>query len=87
VAVFIPRNRHDTSSAAGFIAAHREQIDADLLLGDVGQHPGVDWPRFNLQEPEGDNICHPSIYGYQMIAEYIAGFMQANKVWPRPEGP
>jgi len=82
VAVFIPRNRLDYSSASAFIEKHHNEFDDDLLLGDVGRHPGVDWVQFNLQEPEGDNICHPSIYGYQVIADYIAELLRANKVWP-----
>jgi hypothetical protein len=76
VVVFIPRNRHDTISAGAFIERHREELDGDLVLGDVGQHPGVEWSEFNLQEPEGDNICHPSLYGYQVIADYIAGLLR-----------
>ena len=79
VAVFIPRNRHDISSAAKFIEKHREQFNADLVLGDVGQHPGVDWVEFNQREPEGDNICHPSPYGYQVIADYIYGLLLENR--------
>ena len=51
-------------------------------MGDVGQHSGVDWVNFNLQEENSDNICHPSVYGYQTIAEYIAGFLQRNNAWP-----
>jgi hypothetical protein len=85
VAVFIPRNRLDTTSAGKFIEQHRQQIDEELLLGDVGQQQGVDWMKFNLQELEGDNICHPSAYGYQTIAEYIADFMRINHVWPAVE--
>ncbi|MDH3886667.1 MAG: hypothetical protein OET63_20785, partial [Desulfobacterales bacterium] len=78
VAVFIPRSRHDTNSAAKFIEKHRAEFDPGLLLGDVGQHPNVDWLAFNLEQPEGDNICHPSAYGYQIIADYIGAMLPKN---------
>jgi hypothetical protein len=79
--IFIPRNRYDASSAAIFIEQYRTEIDANVLMGDVGQHPEVDRMRFNLQEQDSDDICHPSPYRYQTIAEYIAGLMRANNVW------
>ena len=85
VVIFVPRNRLDTSSASEFIAQYRTAIDARLLLGDVAEFPGVDWMKFNLlEEGGGGNICHPSPYGYQTIAEYIAGFMRKKNVWPSP---
>lgn len=84
VAVFIPRNQLDTSSAARFIAQHRSEIDPLLVLGDVGEFVGVDWTEFNLREPEGDNICHPSPYGYRVIASYLTEIMRKNNVWPPP---
>jgi hypothetical protein len=84
VAIFVPRNRLDTSSASAFIAQNRAAIDARLLLGDVAKFPGVDWVKFNTQEKNSDNICHPSVYGYQTIADYIAGFMRDNRIWPAP---
>jgi len=82
VVIFGPRNRLDTSSASGFIAQHRADIDSSLLLGDVGEFPGVDWVKFNTQEEGGNNICHPSVYGYQTIADYIAEFLRKNQAWP-----
>jgi hypothetical protein len=82
VAIFIPRNRYDTVSATRFIEDNRAEIDAGLLLADVGQSAGVDWVKFNLQEPDGDDICHPSPYGYQAIADYIATLMRSGSVWP-----
>lgn len=82
VVVFVPRNRLDTSSASRFIAQHRADIDSRLLVGDVAELPGVDWIKFNTQEAGGDNICHPSVYGYQTIAEYIAQFLRNNQAWP-----
>lgn len=82
VTIFVPRNRLDTSSASTFIAQNRPAIDARLLLGDVAEFPGVDWIKFNTQEAGGDNICHPSPYGYQTIAEYVAAFLRKNQAWP-----
>ncbi len=85
VVIFVPRNRLDTSSASEFIEQNRAAIDPRLLLGDVAEFPGVDWIKFNTREKEdSDNICHPSVYGYQTIAEYIAQFLRNNQAWPAP---
>lgn len=84
VAVFIPRNRRDTTSAGEFIAQNRASIDPQLLLGDVAAAADIDWSVFNLEEPDSDNICHPSPYGYQAIADYIARFIREHKAWPPP---
>jgi len=81
VVIFIPRNRYDTQSAGRFIEANSRSLDDRLLVGDVAGFAGIDWNRFNLRETEGDNICHPSPYGYRMIAEYIAGFLKDNGAW------
>jgi hypothetical protein len=45
------------------------------VLTDVGTAP-IDWSRFNLKEPEGDNICHPSPYGQREIADYLLKVLQ-----------
>jgi len=82
VVIFIPRNRLDTRSASRYIDQSRNELHPDLLIGDLGAMPGVDWTEFNSQEPDSDNICHPSAYGYQTIAEYIAEFIHAKKMWP-----
>ncbi len=82
--VFIPRNRFDTASAAKFIAERRADIDSHLLMADVARFPGIDWGKFNLEEADGDNICHPSPYGYQAIAQYIAEFMANSRVLATP---
>ena len=84
VVILVPRNRFDTSSASKFIAQYRSEIDSSLLMGDLAEFEGVDWMKFNYQEKVGNKICHPSPYGYQIIAEYIAGFMQENAAWPPP---
>jgi len=80
--IFIPRNRHDTQSASHYLEQSRSELHPDLLIGDVGAKKRVDWIKFNQQEEDGDRICHPSTYGYKTIAEYIAEFMRAEKVWP-----
>ena len=82
VALFIPRNRLDTSSAVTFIERHRASIDPGLIVGDVAEFAGVDWDRFNLREQNSDNICHPSPYGAATIAAYLAQLLDENHVWP-----
>lgn len=84
VAVFIPRNHLDLSSAATFIEQQRARLDADLIVGDVATVADVDWEKFNLQERDSDNICHPSPYGAATIAAYIAQLLRDNDVWPAP---
>jgi hypothetical protein len=84
IVVFIPRNRLDTSSASKFIADHRADIDSRLLIGDVAEFPDINWNKFNLEEAESDNICHPSSYGYQSIAQYIAEIMTKSGVLAPP---
>lgn len=76
VVIFIPRNRYDTQSASRFIEQNRHLMNDQLLVGDVGRFADIDWDRFNLQKAEGDNICHPTPYGYLMIAEYIATLLK-----------
>ena len=78
VVVFIPRNRYDRQSAAEFVARNQDRFRENLLIGDVGSSD-IDWKRFNLEEQGNDNICHPSPYGYRMIAEYIVGLLNANE--------
>jgi hypothetical protein len=85
VVVFLPRNQHDTSSAAGFIERYRAEFGKDLLLGNLGQSTSVDWEKFNLLEPDGENTCHPSSYGYQKIAEYVATLLHDNEILPADE--
>jgi hypothetical protein len=84
IVIFIPRNELDISSASEFIKQHRSQFDDRLVIGDVAEVGDIDWLKFNLREERGDNICHPSAYGYQTIADYIARLMRENGVWPAP---
>ncbi len=75
VALFLPRNRLDTTSAALFLddPKTRSQLAAagGLVVGDLGGAE-VDWARFNLVEADGDDICHPSPDGYEAIAAFAA---------------
>lgn len=81
-AIFIPRNRLDTTSASKFIAQNRSKIDSRLLVGDVAEFEGVDWAQFNLQDTDSDNICHPSPYGYGVIAEYTGNLLLQHQLLP-----
>jgi hypothetical protein len=84
VVIFIPRNRYDTQSASRFIEQNGRLLRKTLLIGDVAQAVDIDWEQFNLQEEKGDNICHPSVYGYRKIASYIADLLIANGLWQQP---
>jgi hypothetical protein len=77
VAMFIPRNPMDVSSASGFLEQHGGHLHPELSIGDVAAMPGVDWERFNLVDPGRGDTCHPSGYGYRVIAEYLAGLLEA----------
>lgn len=72
--VFIPRNGHDTQSAAEMIDANRSRFPRGLLVGDVGT-AAIDWDKFNLVSVDDGSPCHPSAYGYQKIAEYVADLL------------
>lgn len=72
--VFIPRNDYDTQSAAEMINTNRSRIPQGLLIGDVGG-AAIDWNKFNLKSVGNDSPCHPSAYGYQKIAEYVADLL------------
>lgn len=84
VAVFLPRNRFDTRSASAFLAAHRAQLPVDLVVADAGTAP-IDWSRYNLEVSQADDldICHPSAYGYDALAEFIAGVLRDAGQAPR----
>jgi lysophospholipase L1-like esterase len=83
VAIFLPRNRFDTQSASAFLEAHRADLPADLLVADAGTAP-IDWSRYNLEVSDGDDldICHPSAYGYDALAEFVASEMRAAGIVP-----
>ncbi len=79
IVVFIPRNRYDTQSASDFVAINQDQFNEKLLIGDVG-NADLDWKKFNLEEADNNNTCHPSSYGYRMIAEYVGELIRAHNV-------
>ena len=62
-----------------FVADNQGDFNPGLLIGDVGS-ADIDWNEFNLEEKDNDNICHPSAYGYRMIAEYTADLLKVNKL-------
>lgn len=82
--VFMPRNRHDVESVSEFLARRRESLPPSLHVSDVGAG-GLDWSRYNLENPADDNICHPSTYGYEGIARHVAAAL-ADAGWPEPVG-
>ena len=86
VVVFIPRDKYDTRSPSRFIETNRQRLPADLLIGDLGT-AAIDWERYNLLDAkEADNVrfCHPSPYGHQKIADFIAELLKT--ALPGPSG-
>jgi hypothetical protein len=57
------------------VRCSRALLHRDLVLTDVGTAP-IDWSRFNLQEPDSDDICHPSPYGQREIANHLQEVLQ-----------
>ena len=60
------------------IDANRSRFPRGLLVGDVGA-AAVDWDKFNLVSVDDGSPCHPSAYGYQKIAEYVADLLGSGK--------
>jgi hypothetical protein len=83
VVVFFPRNRFDTSSASSFLATQRQRFPAGLVAADAGA-AAIDWDRYNLEgERSGEpDLCHPSAYGYDALAEGVAQTLRANGLVP-----
>ncbi len=79
--VFVPRNRLDTESVSKLLDASADRIPAGLIVGDVAR-ADLDWEAFNLYDPEDDNICHPSPYGYRAIAEFMDALLRSRGAWP-----
>jgi hypothetical protein len=71
VVLFVPRNRFDTESVQRLLAEEGARFPAGLTVVDVAGGE-VDWSRFNLEDPADGNVCHPSAYGYRVIAERLA---------------
>lgn len=66
--IFIPQNRRDLDSPANWIEDYRRSKhgDVEMQIMDIS---GVDWTRYNQMQ---DGSCHPSSYGYDMIAKAYA---------------
>lgn len=71
VLLFVPRNRFDTTSVQRLLAEEGGRFPGGLAVADVADGE-VDWSRFNLENPADGNVCHPSAYGYRVIAERLA---------------
>jgi hypothetical protein len=69
VIAMIPKSGDDPTSGASMLAqAITPALAESLVVVNVGQ--GVDWSRYNLGGRR--RTCHPSAYGYEMIAESVA---------------
>lgn len=82
VVVFTPRDKYDTRSVSKFIQKNMERLPKDLVICDVGA-ADIDWDRYNLldrSKKNNINICHPSPYGHQKIAEYVDHFIRKGKI-------
>jgi hypothetical protein len=66
VVAFIPRSGADSQSGAEITAEARVTHSGAITFINVDQ--GIDWSRYNLRPAGG---CHPSAYGYAMIARNI----------------
>lgn len=84
VVVFFPRSHFDTSSASSFLAAQQQRFPAELVAADAGA-AAIDWDRYNLvRERSGElDLCHPSAYGYDALAEVVAQTLRGNGLAPR----
>ena len=69
--VFMPRNRHDVDSVGKLLAEQGDRLPEGLSVIDVGASE-IDWQRYNLENLNDGNICHPSVYGYAGIARHVA---------------
>jgi hypothetical protein len=76
VVVFIPRNGYDTDSAGKMIDKNRSRFPHELLIGNVAD-AAINWDKYNLISLEDGGTCHPSAYGYQKIAEYVANLLKS----------
>jgi len=55
------------------------------VVGDVGM-ADIDWGRFNRIDLKRGDPCHPSVYGYARIADYVAALLRNSGVWDRVVG-
>lgn len=67
--IFFPYNSYDLDSPAEWVARYRatQRNDLDVSMMDI---TGIDWSRYHLGRV--NQYCHPSPYGYEMIARGYA---------------
>ncbi|MEP3275677.1 MAG: hypothetical protein ABJN26_08145 [Stappiaceae bacterium] len=70
IVAFIPENGKHVDAPTEFIAALRTDRP-DTLIIDIGRAE-IDWGRYNLN----GTVCHPSPYGYEQIARYVASAIE-----------
>lgn len=68
VVIFFPQNRLDRTSAALWIHDFAPRLPTNGVVVDAPMD-GADWTRFNVRD---DVACHPSSYGYGVIAAAYA---------------
>ena len=83
VVVFMPRNRLDIQSVQTLIAEQGDRFADGLTVVDVAA-ADIDWSRYNLENKEDGNICHPSEYGYSEIAQHLAASIGQQTVADTP---
>jgi hypothetical protein len=69
--IFFPQNKYDLQSSHAWIKHFEQRFGQDNRIQSIPTD-GIDWSRFN-QKPNGD--CHPSSYGYSMIANGYAAII------------
>ncbi len=69
--IFFPQNKYDLQSSHTWIKHFEQRFGQDNRIQSIPTG-GIDWSRFN-QKPNGD--CHPSSYGYSMIANGYAAII------------
>ena len=78
LAIFIPQNRFDLVSPTKWIDSYRRLYGNDIDLR-IMDHEGVEWLRYNHDR---NGNCHPSPYGYDMIARAYAKALGKSVVGP-----
>jgi hypothetical protein len=75
VVVFIPASKHTYRISEDFVARLNRALGNTLVYEFADD--SVDWTRFNLS---ADGIgCHPSPYGYEKLADFIADAIEHTK--------
>lgn len=66
--IFFPQNKYDLNSSKSWIAHFESRYGPQKNVRAIA-NDGIDWARYNLK-PDGS--CHPSSYGYAMLAKAYA---------------